>query len=629
MKMKKLLLQITFLTLTLTSYLLPQWSTDPNNNLIVGYGQDPKICSDSAGGCYITYNYETTFYPQKLAVERLNRYGYKPWGTLKQILGELPEQWQAEIIEDGEGGVIVSYQDNEDNWPYFITRVRVQKVDNNGNFLWGPTGVRVTLSETNQGVQKLVADGNGGCVVLWQDSLANYSINRIDRDGERVWGDSGTVIGNGQSSSIVRASDGNYYVLISSNMYRINQNGQIINQYNSIFGQLVPDLDGGVVLGYRVWTGQIPSLVAQRKDSLGNNLWQEPYVEIADSLDINTNINSKYNDGYFYYGWSGKKSGIDKVAQFQALRLDGTKLFPEGSIQVGKPPLGGLYVIPLDKNKTAFVYHETNYLPDSLLVQSYDTLGNKLWDTSGILISHPSIEYQSFTTDGNGGFILGGVINNFTVVAQQVSRNGNLGEINPVPVEFISFTGVTEKIKIILSWITATELNNYGFKIERQIGNRQLLIGNLPVVRQGWDVIGFVPGFGTTTEPKSYSFTDKEVATGIYKYRLKQIDFDGSFEYSTIVEVAVGIPTEYLLEQNFPNPFNPTTSIKYDLPKSGNVELIIYDVLGRNVEELVSTKQQAGRYEISFNASGLASGVYIYQLITEKYVNAKKMILLR
>ena len=89
--------------------IFPQWSTDPNNNLIVGYGQDPHICSDSAGGCYITYNHETTWYPQKLAVERLDKYGYKLWGTMRQILGELPEQWQAEIIEDSEGGVIVSY----------------------------------------------------------------------------------------------------------------------------------------------------------------------------------------------------------------------------------------------------------------------------------------------------------------------------------------------------------------------------------------------------------------------------------------------------------------------------------------------------------------------------------------
>jgi hypothetical protein len=417
------------LVLLFAANLYAQWSTDPNNNLIVGYGLDPHICSDSTGGCYITYDYNSTSYPRWLALERLDRYGYKPWGDKIQILGELPEQWHSEIIEDGEGGVIVSYEDNEVIWPQYNTRVRVQRIDRAGNFLWGQTGARVNIVEKMHGAQKLVSDGDGGCVILWQDSLAQYSINRIDRYGQRVWGDSGIVIGSGQSSMIIRASDGNFYVQIRRNLYRISQYGQIIRRDSVTLGSPVADSEGGVVLSGKTGTINNVKLVAQRKDSLGNNLWQEPYVEIADSLDINTYLGIKYNKGFIYYSWSGKKNGIDKVVQFQALGLDGAKLFPLGSIQVGSPPLGGAYVVPLEKNKTAFIYHETNYLPDSLLAQTYDTLGNKLWDTSGVLISHPSIEYQSFTTDGDGGFIIGGVINNFTVVAQQVSKNGYLGEI--------------------------------------------------------------------------------------------------------------------------------------------------------------------------------------------------------
>jgi len=82
--------------------------------------------------------------------------------------------------------------------------------------------------------------------------------------------------------------------------------------------------------------------------------------------------------------------------------------------------------------------------------------------------------------------------------------------------------------------------------------------------------------------------------------------------------------------QNYPNPpFNPVTTLKYDLPEAGNGSLIIYDKLGRKVKELVNTKQQAGRYEIKFDASNFSSGVYIYQLITEKYISSKKMILLK
>ncbi|MEJ2104647.1 MAG: hypothetical protein P8X47_08740, partial [Ignavibacteriaceae bacterium] len=185
-----------FILMILSAFTLnAQWATDPNNNLIVGYGLDPHICSDSTGGCYITYDYNSTSYPRWLALERLNKYGYKPWGTLKQILGELPEQSHAQIIEDGEGGVIVSFEDYELNWPSYTSRIRVQNVDSNGNFLWGTTGVKVTLDEMNQGSQKIVNDGEGGAVVVWVNTFAEYKVNRISSDGQRIWGDSGIVAG--------------------------------------------------------------------------------------------------------------------------------------------------------------------------------------------------------------------------------------------------------------------------------------------------------------------------------------------------------------------------------------------------------------------------------------------------
>jgi hypothetical protein len=266
--------------IVLAASLQAQWSNDPNNNLIVGYGLNPKICSDSAGGCYITYEFGTTGYPRQLCAERLDKYGYKPWGNKKQIFGELEEQWQAEIIEDGEGGVLISYEDDEFIPPFYYTvRIRVQRVDSSGELLWGQTGVRVTTEELNHGVQRLVSDGNGGCVIVWSNELSDftfdYRANRINNLGERVWSDTGIFIENSiynDAASIVRASDGNYYVQIST-IYRINQNGQIINQYyGNMLGQPVPDPEGGIVL--TGVTGSINNrrLVAQRKDSLGNNL---------------------------------------------------------------------------------------------------------------------------------------------------------------------------------------------------------------------------------------------------------------------------------------------------------------------------------------------------------------------
>jgi hypothetical protein len=186
-----------------------------------------------------------------------------------------------------------------------------------------------------------------------------------------------------------------------------------------------------------------------------------------------------------------------------------------------------------------------------------------------------------------------------------------------VPVELVSFSAELSMDIVFLHWITATEKNNSGFEIERMQDN------------SGWEKIGFVEGHGTTTEPNEYSFTDKNISTGMYFYRLKQIDYDGSFEYSLEVKVEVGTPLEFSLEQNYPNPFNPNTKIKYSVPHSSNVTIKVFDILGNEIETLVNEEKPVGRYEINFNASSLPSGVYFYQLRAGNFVGTKKMILLK
>ncbi len=151
--------------------------------------------------------------------------------------------------------------------------------------------------------------------------------------------------------------------------------------------------------------------------------------------------------------------------------------------------------------------------------------------------------------------------------------------------------------------------------------------------------IGFVTGHGTTTEPQFYSFTDESVPSGEYQYRLKQIDFDGSFEYSEIVEVEIEAPTEFSLEQNYPNPFNPITKIKYTISSVTLrqaqsdilVTLKVYDVLGNEVATLVNEEKPAGEYEVEFSdkSEGLPSGIYFYQLAAGNFLQTKKMILMK
>jgi hypothetical protein len=199
-----------------------------------------------------------------------------------------------------------------------------------------------------------------------------------------------------------------------------------------------------------------------------------------------------------------------------------------------------------------------------------------------------------------------------------------IGDI--VPVELTSFEASVSSNDVELKWTTATETNNQGFQIERR------------KTQDEWNSIGFVNGNGTTTEPQAYSFIDGNIASEKYQYRLKQIDFDGSFEYSNIIEVDISLPEKFSLEQNFPNPFNPSTSIQYAIPQNARgerqeVSLKVYDVLGNEIAILVNEEKPAGSYEVEFQSTvgsqQLASGVYYYQLRAGDYLETKKMILMK
>ncbi len=189
----------------------------------------------------------------------------------------------------------------------------------------------------------------------------------------------------------------------------------------------------------------------------------------------------------------------------------------------------------------------------------------------------------------------------------------------PLPVELTSFTASVRNNMVNLNWETATEVDNYGFDIERKDNN------------SNWTKIGFVEGHTTSNSPKYYAFSDKPSGSTKFSYRLKQIDNDGKFEYSKEVEVLIdNLPNGYLLEQNYPNPFNPETSIKFVLKENTKATLKVYNLMGELVATLFDGIADAGRYyDIKFTGTNLASGFYIYTLDAGKYRQTRKMMLLK
>jgi len=192
--------------------------------------------------------------------------------------------------------------------------------------------------------------------------------------------------------------------------------------------------------------------------------------------------------------------------------------------------------------------------------------------------------------------------------------------VDNVPVELIAFNAESYNSEVQLHWSTASELNNMGFEIERSIDNQDNFV-----------TIGFVDGKGTTTEINYYSFTDRPQVSGTKQlfYRLKQVDYVENFSYSDVVNVSYDVPAEFVLSQNFPNPFNPSTRLNYFVPQESFVSIKVYDFLGREVMTLVNETKSIGSYELVFDAANLPSGTYFYTMIAGDYSATKKMILIK
>ncbi|MDP4115994.1 MAG: T9SS type A sorting domain-containing protein, partial [Bacteroidota bacterium] len=187
------------------------------------------------------------------------------------------------------------------------------------------------------------------------------------------------------------------------------------------------------------------------------------------------------------------------------------------------------------------------------------------------------------------------------------------------PVEIVNLTAQTEGNNVRLEWTTATEVNNYGFTIERKAFNSAQ-----------WAEIAFIKGAGSSSKPVTYSYIDNKIPSSKYNYRLKQTDYDGSRKYYYFnKEISITGPATYSLSQNYPNPFNPSTTIRYSIKDAGLVKLEIYDILGRKVATIVNEEKPAGEYEVNFNGNNLASGIYFYKLATGSFTQIRKMQLLK
>ena len=259
---------------------------------------------------------------------------------------------------------------------------------------------------------------------------------------------------------------------------------------------------------------------------------------------------------------------------------------------------------------------EMTFILDSVYVYNVGNLLIELRHT-GFTGTTRSVDALTTTTSGYGTLFRACWGSSYT------ANNGPQGNFSivritaddPVPVEFTSFEASANGNNVVLQWETATETNNYGFEVQRKFSD------------SNYEVLGFVAGAGTTTEPGTYFFTDSKIPNGQYTYRLKQTDYNGTFSYSDEILVEVDAPTEYALEQNYPNPFNPSTNINFSIAEASIVKIAVFNLLGQEVAELVNEFKAAGLYTVNFDASEFPSGAYFYSIETPQFRQTRKMLL--
>jgi photosystem II stability/assembly factor-like uncharacterized protein len=413
--------------------------------------------------------------------------------------------------------------------------------------------------------------GDYGVILKTSSGGINWTIVNVLNSGERF----NSVFFSSAQTGYAAGDNGKFYKTTDSGEYWNNVNLNIYDYFRSVF--FVNDLTG----------------------------WMSSYERIykTDNGGINWVLQNDYGGGYSLYfldsltGWSSGVAGA----------LNTSVLFHTTN--------GGIYWNPQDShsgNIFASIYFVNynkgwNVGGDEI---KYTSNGGAFWGTQ---FSYPEYLNSVFFTDSLRGWVAG---NHGTILK---TTNGGGGVFSPV--ELSSFTSETDKNNVTIYWETVSEINNSGFEIQKILKN--------DLITNQWMIAGFVSGNGNKNTSTYYSFTDKNLLQGNYNYRLKQIDFNGNFEYYELKNpVLISSPPVYSMSQNFPNPFNPNTVIYYQCPVSSKITLKVFDVIGKEVSVLVNQIQNEGYYKVIFNGSNLSAGIYFCSMFSDdKILFTRKMIL--
>jgi len=505
------------------------------------------------------------------------------------------------------------------------------KTDKAGNLIWNKTfGGN---SDDEGAAAKQTLDGGfitAGHTSSFGSGAKDVFVVRTDSSGNEIWSRVFGGTSDEEAYGLEVLPDGGYMIACATSsatagsrdgwLIRLTSAGNIL--WDKKFGGLSTDgfrgiqrtTDGGFIL--TGWTasdgaGILGNAWLVKTDSAGNILFNKNFG--GSDADRGLGVQQTSDGGYILAGYTTSTgAGLDDM---YVIKTDASgnqtwiKTFGGTGRDYGnavKQTADGAYLI---------AGYTLSYGAggDDLWLVKIDTSGTLLWQkTFGGTASDVAYS-MDLTTDG--GYVIAGHTLSSGAGVHDAWLLRTVSTV--VPVELVSFSAEAVGDEVILNWVTASEVNNSGFEIHRSTD------------RISFETVGFIAGKGTTTEKQYYTFSDVNPVTENSYYRLNQIDHDGSSSLSDVIEVGRLQPLNYQLSQNHPNPFNPSTVIRFTIPETVYAELKVYNSNGEVIKMLVKGQVQAGEHRVTFDAGGLPSGMYIYRLEANGRTLSGKMILIK
>lgn len=535
--------------------------------------------------------------------------------SFEKTYGGSLDEWGGSVQQTTDGGyIIVGATGSSGIGEYDIFLI---KTNSNGDTLWTKT-FGSAYYDIGHAVQQT---SDGGYIIAGSKFRDAYLI-KTNSEGDTLW---------------TKSYDYGFYSWFCNDVQQTTDGGYVIAGGVNMIFDLSPflaktDAYGDILwfkMDYPIWRSSYISSVQQttdggyiltdsysiiKTDSNGDTLWTKSYINpTGDSSFFNYSVQQTTDGGYIIAGFKNTTNS-NSVSIIKTNSFGDTLWTKAYDYWNGYDCYGYSVKQTSDSGYIVSGGISTNqYYHEAFLIKT-DSAGDTLW-TKTFGEGEYGAGYSVHQTN-DGGYVFVGTTYEYSD-SSDIYLIKTLPDGTVVPVELMLFTAIADGKEVILKWSTSSELNNLGFEIQRSVNGKEYFS------------VGFASGHGTTSEQQNYIFADKNLDNGNYYYRLKQVDYNGSYEYSDVVEVEWRAFNSYLLEQNFPNPFNPTTTIGFGLQNKSNVKITILNAIGEEVAIVLNEEREAGYDQLEFNANNLPSGVYFYRLQAGSFIETKKMLLLK